>query len=248
MSYIIEETHTMDKILLEGNFVIIKEGLIRTYPLKNVCQSISGLFGLSMDKTLRDKILKGETYYNGYLCVVQGLNNEQQILTIVPDRDENRDKIAKYFNKYGYFASTEETDYPWRKIWWEKKFGVDSTEEVRRYGYLYHLCSSKVYPKIQKQGLTPRRSQWGENFQNPERIYFFLKRLTHIEFEKWAKNFKKEKNLSTDSFLLLKIDVNKLPSSMKFYADSRMPRAVYSLEGVPPQAITVIDAVEEINQ
>lgn len=244
MGYKIEENCTMDKILLEGNFAFIQEGLIRTYPLKDVCQAISGLFGLSMDKSLRDEILNGKTYYNGYLSVLQALNNEQQILTIVPDKDENRDRMAKYFNKYGYFVAAEESNYPWRKIWWEKKFGVDATEEVRRYGCLYHLCSSNIYSKIQKQGLTPRSSQWGKDFQNPERIYFFLKNLSHITFEGWARDFKRGKNLNTNNFLLLKIDVSKLSFSMRFYADSRMPKAVYSLEGVPPQAITVIDAVD----
>ena len=237
---------TFDRVRLEASPTIISEGLIKTYPISRVVGCLTNLFHLSNDINDLKDIVTGYSEYNGVIMILQAVNNQQQIYTVIPNNKYNIYCFGKYLNKYGYFSGGHSIFGPndeWIEIWWNKKFDADATETIRKLGKLYHICSSTVYKKISKVGLTPRKSEW-KNFDNPERVYFFVYKPSHENLEDLAKDFKESKTKISDEYFLLEIDISKVNDTMKFYVDPRMPYAVYSLEGVPPYAITVIDEIK----
>ena len=120
----------------------------------------------------------------------------------------------------------------------ERKFDTDATAFVHEKGYLYHMCSFESYQRIQKQGLTPRSSQF-EGVDNPERVYAFFERPSDEDFEYWANDFKEHKKQNITGFILFKINVEDLPKDQKFYFDPRMEHVVYSTQGIPPTALQI---------
>lgn len=237
---LLTEAPFMDAILLHGPAAMICEGLIITYPIERVCEMIRTVFNLA--KSNADFLLNRDKY-DGYAALMQGANGTSRILTLIYDADYNRDMLAQYFNKYGYFAGAESPCMGnMRMTYWEKKFDNDATEEVKKLRYIYHICKEQVLKKIESQGLTPRNSQWRQ-FKNSERIYFFIRELSHSEFSAWAKNFSREKQNGGDTYIMLKVDVSKLPENIRFFADPRMNDAVYTLENIPPDCLSYADYV-----
>lgn len=243
----ITEANTFERLWVKKSPVTITEGLIKTYPITIVVKCLTNLFNLSNDDKDVDDIIAGKSNYNGVIKIAHGANNCKQIYTILPNDESVLSRFEQHLNKYGYFNGgwvfVYDTNDEWVKIWWDKKFDGDATEVVRKLGKLYHICSSTVYDKISKSGLTPKKSQW-KDFDNPERVYFFIDKLSHAELDFYANDFRDSKTKVSDEYFLLEIDISKVNSTMKFYADSRMPYAVYSLEGVPPYAITIIDGIK----
>lgn len=244
---LIEQAHTFGQTFLKGSPVYLREGLIRTYPIEQVVNVLAKVFNLSTNSDDIESIVEGESEYDGFIRAGRGYNNCMQICTVIPNNKSNLERLGGYLNKYGYFyggsiRTIRETNGAWIQVWWEKKYDEDATDIVHEVGRIYHLCSENAYKRIARQGLTPRISQWKE-FQNPERVYFFLERPNEGDLEYYAANFNNEKKVKSRKYYLLEIDISKVSEDMKFYYDSRLAYAVYSLEGIPPAAITVIDEV-----
>lgn len=238
---VVGRAHTMDESFVLSNKkpYYLTEGLIKTYPTDIVCKTIGSLFHLSRD----DDFPRKDSDKQGWIGIVGGHNGTEQIQVQIYNAPENIEQMKHYFSKYGYFPAGETKIGKWIYLYFEKKYDIDVTETVHGCGYLYHMCKGKTLNKILSQGLTPRVSQWGEQFKNPERVYFSLRKLSHEELNSWAKYFKKEKNENETVYILLQIDVNKINPSIKFYYDSRMPEAVYTNDTISPKAISVEDCV-----
>lgn len=243
---LLEQGHTFAQRFLHGSPIYLREGLIRTYPIGKVIESLSKVFNLSTDEDELERIISGESVYDGFIFRSKGSNGCVQISTVIPNNRRNIENLGRYLNKYGYFyggGKHEITGTEWVQVWWEKKFDEDATEIVHSLGKIYHLCSERAYRRISKQGLTPRASQW-KDFVNPERVYFFLYKQDMRALKYYSEDFNNGKTKSSNRYYLLEIDISKVSEGMKFYYDSRLPEAVYSLEGVSPAAIKI---VEEIN-
>lgn len=105
----------------------------------------------------------------------------------------------------------------------------------------YHICPTRLTPKILKQGLHPK--DYGRTSNHPERVYLFLKRP--LNWKEIANTFKESRN---EEYSLLRIDTSKLYDKMKFYFDSLTMTdnpAIYTNETIPPQYITEIDRENE---
>ena len=133
----------------------------------------------------------------------------------------------------------------------EKKMDNDATAETFRHHYIYHLAPTSYVKKIMHVGLIPRMTTWRPyildeqhtfrdqrethyGWRTVERVYAFLD-IPSDEF--LDNNSFGEKQVATDTYTLLKIDVSKLNPNAKFYLDPRCDRAVYSLNTIPPYAI-----------
>lgn len=249
----------MYSTMLNGKPYLLKEGLISTYPIENVIFALKSLFNLydGNDDTERNKILfflDRQQNYNGYNGVIfynrYSQNNTERIEIKVSENDFNQNDFDKYLLKYGWFCGIYEKldgyDNLIRLIY-EKKFDVDVTEEVIKNKYIYHICPNIYLNKINKSGLKPKFSSWNQ-YSNPERVYFFMKRLTHEEFVLWANEFNSEKKIDyqrNDGWSLLKIDMSNLTNNPTFYFDPRMKNGVYTMDTISPENIEIVDYISK---
>lgn len=232
-----------------GPTAILKEGLIHTYPIDDVIKVMSRIFDLkNVNKDEMRNIywqIKTNTLNNqcnGYICK-NPLNSE--VLTfIVGNGGYNKGVLDSYLNKYGYFLSNETSwDKEWVRYQYEKKFDTDITDLVKRHKYIYHICPDYLKTKILKQGITPHIGKF-KGYNNDYRCYFFIEDLGTIGFSQWANDFRFQNDIETDTYLLIKIDVDKISQDIKFYVDPRMENGTYTLQGISPDAF---DEITEIH-
>ena len=249
----------MYSTMLNGKPYLLKEGLISTYPIENVIFALKSLFNLydGNDDTERNKILfflDRQQNYNGYNGVIfynrYSQNNTERIEIKVSENDFNQNDFDKYLLKYGWFCGIYEKldgyDNLIRLIY-EKKFDVDVTEEVLKNKYIYHICPNIYLNKINKSGLKPKFSSWNQ-YSNPERVYFFMKELTHEDFVLWVNEFNAEKKFDyqrNDGWSLLRVDVSKLTNNPSFYFDPRMKNGVYTMDTISPENIEIVDYISK---
>lgn len=247
----------MYSTILDGKPYLLNEGLISTYPIKNVIFALKSLFNLydGNDDTERNKILfflDRQKNYNGYNGVIfynrYSQNDTERIEIKVSENDFNQNDFDKYLLKYGWFCGIYEKldgyDNLIRLIY-EKKFDVDVTEEVLKNKYIYHICPNIYLNKINKSGLKPKFSSWNQ-YSNPERVYFFMKELTHEDFVLWVNEFNAEKKFDyqrNDGWSLLRVDVSKLTNTPTFYFDPRMKNGIYTMDTISPENIEIIDYI-----
>ena len=249
----------MYSTMLDGKPYLLKEGLICTYPIKNVIFALKSLFNLydGNDDDERNKILfflDRQQNYNGYNGVIfynkYSQNSTERIEIKVSENDFNENDFDKYLLKYGWFCGICEKlngyDNLIRLIY-EKKFDVDVTEDVIKNKYIYHICPNIYLNKINKSGLKPKFSSWNQ-YSNPERVYFFMKELTHEEFVLLVNEFNAEKEFHyqrNDGWSLLKVDTSKLTNSPTFYFDPRMRNGVYTMDTISPENIEIVDYISK---
>ncbi len=247
----------MYSTMLDGKPYLLNEGLISTYPIKNVIFALKSLFNLydGNDDTERNKILfflDRQQNYNGYNGVIfynrYSQNDTERIEIKVSENDFNQNDFDKYLLKYGWFCGIYEKldgyDNLIRLIY-EKKFDIDVTEEVLKNRYIYHICPNIYLNKINKSGLKPKFSSWNQ-YSNPERVYFFMKELTHEEFALWVNEFNAEKKFDyqrNDGWSLLRVDVSELTNTPAFYFDPRMKNGIYTMDTISPENIEIIDYI-----
>lgn len=247
--------------MLEGKPYLIKEGLISTYPIKNVIFALKSLFNLYDGSDLMEKnkilfYLDKQQYYHDYNGIIfynkYSQNNTERIEIIVNENDFNQNDFDKYLLKYGWFCGIYEKLRGYNnliRLIYEKKFDIDVTEEVIKNKYIYHICPNIYLNKINKYGLKPKFSSWNQ-YSNPERVYFFMKELTNKEFVLWVNEFNAEKEFNyqkNDGWSLLKIDVSKATNNPKFYFDPRMKNGVYTMDTISPENIEIIDYISKEN-
>jgi len=224
---------------------VITEGLIKTYPIERVIEAMARVFNLKItDKAEINRIyssIKNKTFqpsHNGYVAINQ-LNSK--VLTFVVGGGEfNEGILDQYMNKYGYFLCNKaEWSDEWSRYQYEKKFDVDVTDIILKQQFIYHICPSKLKDKILKQGLVPHKSKY-PGFNNDFRLYFFIKKKQDWEFMMYASDFRGDKN-TEDEYTLLEIDTSNISQEIKFYADPRMEDGIYTLQGIAPNAIKILN-------
>lgn len=240
---------------LQNKPYVMEEGLIKTYPIENVIDSISGLFDLYAgdDITERNKVLYGldqneDTEYNGTIEYTSAKNKTKRIEIKVNNETYNQADFDKYFLKYGWFCGYSDNLFGYSNIVrfvYEKKFDIDVTDSIKEREYIYHICPNIYLSRINQRGLVPRFSSWNV-FKNPERLYFFIDELSHDDFVKWVKHFKEGKKIYSGNggWSLLKVDVSKLTNGPTFYFDPRMKNGIYTMDSISPENIEIIDFID----
>ena len=241
---------------LSGSPYILEEGLIKSYPIKDVISSISGLFDLYEvhDIIERNRVLyeldnSEDSEYTGTIECSEGKNNTQIIELKFKEKSFNQSDFDKYFLKYGWFCSHSEKLFGYAnmvRLAYEKKFDVEVTDAVLKKKYIYHICPNVYLNRINHSGLKPKFSSWNV-FSNPERLYFFLTELSHDDFLKWVRHFRNGKRVrnSNDGWSLLKIDVSELTNNPVFYFDPRMKNGIYTMDSISPENIEIIDYIND---
>ena len=244
--------------ILDSKPYLLDEGLIQSYPIERVVSVLKSLYKLydGNNKKEQNKILyfldRGQNYsdFNGIIFLNEySQNNTQRIEIKVNENDFNQEDFDRYLLKYGWYCGISEKQYGYDNIVrfiYEKKFDIDITELVKERRFIYHICPNVYLNKINRVGLKPKISSWNQ-FKNPERVYFFIKEITHDEFLKWAYDFNWEKNVKRElnhGWSLLKIDTLNLTNNPVFYFDPRMKNGVYTMDSISPKNIEVIDFID----
>ena len=222
------------------------EGLITSYPLEKVVSYVSKSFAL--DKDMKSYLSVPKNKYG--VIIPAKSNNSTDVILIAVRKNANGiyEQLINTMEKLcGWQLSCVVNDTPSAKgypkwfidyhyvLQFEKRIDNNATEDVFKRKYLYHVCPMSKIERIRHIGLTPRDSTWDE-FKHKGRIYFYLNKpnLSNV-----AKEFSK-KNVVTNGYALLCIDLSLIDNSTQFFYDPRQPGGVITTDNIPPKAITVI--------
>ena len=222
------------------------EGLIVSYPLEKVVSYISKSFVLDKDMNL---YLSNPKNKYGVIIPTKS-NNSTDVIMVALRKKANgiyEQLVNTMENLCGWQLSCVVNNTPTAKgypkwfidyhyvLQFEKRIDNDATEEVFSRKYIYHVCPMSKIEKIKRIGLTPRDSTWNE-FKHKDRIYFYLNKPKLSDV---SKEFSK-KNVVTNEYALLCIDLSLIDKSTQFFYDPRQPGGVITTDNIPPKAIRII--------
>ncbi len=212
---------------------LLKEGLIKTYPIEKAAAYIKSYFNL---RDIQVKIVEGE-------------NGVQQLLVMVPPIADNIKIMEKAMNYFGYYlaAPKEKTDIPGSLVWlqFEPKIQDDISIQLRNEEkFLYHITPAYNKDKILNIGFSPRTKNSLFNF--PNRVYFIKGSIDEKQIETIGRQLcdanKSEGN--DGSYVVFVVDLDKIPENIPFYADSNYKFGVYTNSNIRPDVIVDYKEVE----
>lgn len=222
--------------------IILQEGLIKSYDSRLVFNSICDSFHLRKNGKATEHILlkmQGEEYvYIGDAFHNKGENGEDNISISLDGNENFITKIEEKFNSYGWSLFRKDETLDGKTIFlFEKRYPTSfQVKNLLSIGKeeIYHITNDRLRNKILKQGLIPKESKY-IGFQNEPRIYFWINEEDVFDS---VNNLK-----SNEKNILLKINLSELNLEHKFYIDHRLHNAIFSLEPIPPKAITIIETI-----
>lgn len=175
-----------------------------------------------------------------------------QILNVIPKVSENKVGVVvcianinynfvdlvKFLKRLGYFNSTsyikkDQKGREWIFIQFEPYFENDSSDEIRKFPFVYHLTYKKNIASIKEEGLVPKNEN--KFFKYPPRIYFFKGDVTTQEIEELSVDLKfisKEKEM-----VLCTCSLTKIPDDIPFYYDLNMEKGFFCEKPIPKESI-----------
>ena len=215
----------------------INEGLITTYPYEKVIKSIKRKFYLYDD----------QVSYNT-------INNDGEFVTLIyimlPNKSTKSEigDIDNFMNTCGYFRiqnfqKIEDTNYG--ILIYEPKYSHNISEKIRKEcSVIYHSTPNIYLNKILKNGLVP--SHKNALFFYPDRSYCMLGdymskeqllALKNVQMVRNSQNPQYKNPYDDLQYSLLTIDVNKIPKDVKMYSDPMAPKAFFTYDIIPSNAI-----------
>lgn len=215
--------------------VMIKEGVMYSYPKQQVLRHIRDTFSLAPNLRQFNRNWRN---YNGIALSKSASNNCRVILVYVPKTSKVYKAVINSMTNLCGWILANETDIStiikgYVLLQFEPKSENDVTDEVLKKQVIYHECPNSRIMKIKQMGLVPKDSTW-DNFQHKGRIYFWLDFPKH----KLNQTMQGNKNVYGSATSILKVNVNTLGGKVKFYFDPRVPNAVYTMQNIPPQALS----------
>ena len=226
--------------LTEMDSFLLDEGLIKTYDIFKVKKSFLRKFGM-MDYCF-DIIKKNDGDIDVYIPSI----------TLEHDADANLIGDIVGFMRYcGYNKSREVHRNGKIILVFEPMFGNKVTEYVKdNFKVLYHASPKIVLDKIKKNGLTPRSKN--AIFMYPDRVYCMKgisdKNLTPFQ-QRLVNGLKLTRKKDPDNpeenneYVVITIDVSKLPDYTEFYSDPMSKESVFTYDTIPPQSFLKIEDI-----
>ena len=211
---------------------LIREGLIRTYPSSAVTRMLERLFN------------------NQYLITTNWANSSFVISIQIPNSLANSDSIGQviqFMNTCGYFKYTKNyQNEKYVQLQFEPKFSGDITNIIKKvYGKTYHMTTISALKKKKKIGLVPYAKN--KEFNYPPRIFAMVPmnngHLNDIQtgiLTSVAQNKTTDEDgniISHQDFHILGINLEKMPSNVKFYYDPNAYGSVFTYDNIPPSAL-----------
>jgi len=238
-----EDSHSyvenMDEVTEMESFVL-DEGLIKTYDIFKVKKAFVRKFG--MMEYCFDIVKKNDG------------DMDVSIPTITLEHDADANLIGEMvgFMRYCGYSKSREVNRGGKTILlFEPMFGNKVTEYVReRFNVLYHAAPKIVLDKIKKNGLTPHSKN--AIFMYPERVYCMKgvsdNYLTQFQ-QRLVKGLKLTRKKDPDNpeekneYVIITIDVSKLPGYIEFYSDPMSKESVFTYDTIPPQSFSKIECI-----
>ena len=230
--------HSFD-LATQRHPLIIKEGLIQTYPTDRVVDAVAknahlkvwGETGNQLN-TLRQK----PKPFNGEIGVVYFNGNDENILVKIPSENLKAfENINAHLLKYGWVNFKQKIVDDKTFFYFEKKFGDRFTTEqlLNITDKIYHVTNSSLENKILKQGLIPKQSKT-PGFNNEPRIYFLPNPPTKDEAYEIVRMKGKD-----EQPIIAEVDLKSLKKNQAFFFDSRWANSFFTFEPIPIAAITI---------
>lgn len=261
----IKKKDTVDRLLIwsigNEDYIypqMVDEALLYSYDTSRVIRHLCSTFHLA--KGYR-KYERKSMDYQGFVESRKTHNHCSVILLCLPDKNKKllKEITLSMEKSCGWFLARklDKVDLDNHEGWqFEKKKDNDATHEVKSHDYIYHLCPKSRLQKILHVGLSPKKTTWEAykldkehtlqdkhnqhyGWKTVDRVYAFLDKPDEEFLE--DNNFNEKEINSPDGYILLSIDISKLQSKIKFSFDPRYENAVFTLENIPPSAISVVD-------
>lgn len=216
--------------------VMLSEGLIMSYPADKTINYVKKLFKIP-DYGIRES--------NGAIIIGIIVPNKNNMTTL--------NKIIRAMQLCGYFLSRPKIDVLMMRsgkkttLQFEPKYDHEVKDDMLKgEKELLHITLSKNVEKIKYIGLTP--SSKNKMFNYPERIYLLKGSIPYEDIVNLAEllasvynhNNKGEKR--DYDYSVLHLDVDKLPDTIRLFPDSNYePYGLYTIDNIPPSAITEIE-------
>ena len=243
MSETVYSTEQFD-MMVDIRPLLIKEGLIMTYPTDSVVKSIADHNNLSIngkwEKSITNSLKGVESKPNGDIRVENPVDNENVIIVTLPNNSSVFDNINAHMLKYGWYNSRTDESQGVVEYSFEKKFGDRFTvRQLRKMtDKIYHITSSKLKKKILSQGLIPKESKT-VGFSNEPRIYF----RPDLPSKDMARSFMDLK-FENEPPIVVEIDLDELKPDQAFFFDPRWKNSIFTFEPIPNTALRIMDEDE----
>lgn len=218
-----------DKInLFKERLMTIDEGLIKTYPLDKSINFILKKYGLFKEQ------IQVQLFNNGITDV--------EIITVFLPAAASKNALGELkhdFKVCGYFPTNKprRINDKYIALTFEPKFNVDVTTFVREnFQFLQHVTLEKYVNKIIKKGLIPKSNN--SLLDYPDRIYLMVG--DKLNFKQNAVISTVLKTKEDSNYIVVKIDVTRIPADVRFYADPMSIDAIFTHDNIPPDAIVDI--------
>lgn len=204
----------------------IDEGMFSTYPLEKTYEYIKNYFGFD----------------DSQIKIIKGYNNLDRFLLYVPNISNNIEIVKKNMGLCGYFLAkpkeNEIKDGEWVYLQFEPFIQNDISRELRNEEKnLYHLTPFYNFGKIKHLGFSPRSKNMF--FDYPGRVYFMRGSVDKKEIISIgnALSFINTSKGNDGRYVLLTVDLDKVPNDTPFFYDPNYPNGVYTTVNVRPDVI-----------
>lgn len=196
---------------------------------------------LSIDETKKE--MQSKFHFKDWQFAEQQGANGIRLVVLYPGIFKNTKLIQQAMEACGWSVSTREYAWHnhmlWRMISFDPIFQDNVSGQARRFRYLYHWTPENNWDSIKKNGLLPK----SENamFDYPDRLHFVKggvspKDILSIGNQLFRANKKKE---TDGTYLLLAVDLTKVPDDVEFYLDPRYEGGFYTKSAIPVNAISI---------
>ena len=201
----------------------------------NECENIS----LPLNK-VKQTILK-QYNFKDWQFIIRTFENNVDIAILIPNTDTYIKELINDMNVMGYFCSlTQNITYnglTYKAMRFEPLYQPNIRDKEIDDNILYHLTPISNVENIKRVGLLPLSKN--KYFNYPNRIYFLKSNITVREIRELARGFQNTTEVE-DDYVLLVIDLTKIPNNVSFHNDPSLANAVYTYDKVPSTAIVNI--------
>lgn len=240
----------------------INEGLIKSYDINYVLNSIAQRYDLETDSN-KFLVANGYDSCNGTAQIRKIDGVEFIVLEIFRNRYVFSEELDKVLSLCGYHVSSKATSALKDVYVIDRKFDKDLSDYILKTNdCFYHITNTFNVPDILEQGLCPRHKSVLFNY--PDRVYLFGEKEYNNsglkdrgnELFKGSKWFEfryrdytqvyfdavNKGKIDPREYSILKIDKEAL-KNMKIYKDGKYPNidSFYVVENIHPKYITEID-------
>lgn len=197
------------------------EGLIKTYPINKAIEYVTRLFCLNSNQF---QVIKR--------------NGTYKILVCFENTENKKNQMNQAMNLCGYELAGEAIDKEYIQQMYTAKYSESLTKEIKNNMiFLIHITPSYNKEKILKYGFTPKSKN--EFFTYSPSVFFFTQDapLIHIVDQVYQKDIKIKNNSNNHIYSLFRVDVSKIPDSVKFETDPNLRYAVRTRDNISNKTI-----------